>query len=221
MVTFLITSLFILGFLGLVIYFWQKPAPQIDTEFLLPQTGNRGLFADAPLQTDEEKQLAAAQLHNEIRRAARSGEINALDIAASLKDPEFYSEVVELLLHEAQDSKVLSIASHISRNNLIVTTALAEKFRQLWLSKPDRQSTAKMLHLTALANDASAFSSAVEAVVQLRRKGMLDDVSNEELQSLILSEYWLLSSTTRNSGAGFVLKQTIANAKHDLAQPNN
>jgi hypothetical protein len=41
-------------------------------------------------------------------------------------------------------------------------------------------------------------------------------LSAAELQQLLNSEFWLLSSSTRNSGAGFVLKRTLSLAKREL-----
>jgi hypothetical protein len=46
-------------------------------------------------------------------------------------------------------------------------------------------------------------------------------VSAAELQSLLVSEFWLLSSATRSSGAGFVLKRTLSRAKRELETVNN
>ena len=48
----------------------------------------------------------------------------------------------------------------------------------------------------------------------------LDD-NRAELQNLLNSEFWLLSSNTRNSGAGFVLKRTLSRAKSELERANN
>lgn len=215
MVTFLITSLFILGFLVLAVYFWQRPAPHDDVERLPPLRRHRALFAEvepAPAQS----QVDIEEQQTDILARARDGELQALDEAAALNKPKLYNEVLDSLLLNANESKVLAIASHVSRNELTVTPQLAKRFRQLWEASPDRQSTAKMLHLSARADDAAAFTAAVEAVLDSWRKQTLNDVSAEELNSLINSEYWLLSSAERSSGAGFVLKQTIAKAKNEL-----
>jgi len=48
------------------------------------------------------------------------------------------------------------------------------------------------------------------------RNDKLPDISAEELHSLINGEFWVLSSNTRSSGAGFVLKRTLATAKREL-----
>jgi hypothetical protein len=215
MVTFLITSLVILGFLGLAIYYWQKPTRQTDVELLAPPRENRALFAEVePLA--EESTVDNAKQCDAILERAQAGEFSALNDAFASKTSELYKQVVDALLKDANDSKVTSLASYISRNNLAVTVKFAERFQLLWEAAPNRQSTAKMLHVSALADDAATFTHAVEAVLKSSRNKALSDITTKELYSLITGEYWLLSSSQRNSGAGFVLKQTISKAKKDL-----
>jgi hypothetical protein len=52
------------------------------------------------------------------------------------------------------------------------------------------------------------------------RDGSLADLSAKDLQSLFNSEYWVLSSRTRTSGAGFVLKETLSRANRELELTN-
>jgi hypothetical protein len=86
---------------------------------------------------------------------------------------------------------------------------------------PDRSSTTKLLHVAALTDDAKNYGRAVDLVLMSWRDGSLADLSAVELQTLINSEYWVLSSRTRTSGAGFVLKDTLATAKRELERTNN
>ena len=86
---------------------------------------------------------------------------------------------------------------------------------------PNRSSTAKLLHVTALADDAKNFGRAIELVLMSWRDGSLADISAKDLQTLFNSEYWVLSSRTRTSGAGFVLKRTLSNANRELETTNN
>ena len=46
----------------------------------------------------------------------------------------------------------------------------------------------------------------------------LKDISPTELRTLFEGEFWVLSSRTRSSGAGFVVKQTLANARRELEE---
>ncbi len=86
---------------------------------------------------------------------------------------------------------------------------------------PNRSSTTKLLHIAALADDAKNYGRAVELVLMSWRDGSLADLSAGELQTLINSEYWTLSSHTRTSGAGFILKDTLAAAKSELEHTHN
>ena len=93
---------------------------------------------------------------------------------------------------------------------------LAEQFIESWQQLPDRASTAKMLHLAALSDDAMIYNAAVEAALRVWQNGGIPGLSAVELQALVNSEFWLLSSGTRSSGAGFLLKRTLAQAKRVL-----
>ena len=86
---------------------------------------------------------------------------------------------------------------------------------------PNRNSTAKLLHAAALSDDARNYGRAIELVLMSWRDGTLADLSAKELQSLFNSEYWVLSSRTRTSGAGFVLKETLSEANRELELANN
>lgn len=173
MVTLLITSIFVLGFFGLIgiaIYFWQKPARNSET-LELPPPHTMGLFTNA-----EPMQIATA--------------------------------VEDQLPAEKQEQS--------SDAELQARKTEAEQFIESWQESPDRNSTAKMLHLAALADDADFFCQAVETALSTWQRGSIPDLSAAELQTLFNSEFWVLSSRTRSSGAGFVLKRTLSRAKREL-----
>jgi hypothetical protein len=86
---------------------------------------------------------------------------------------------------------------------------------------PNRSTTAKLLHAAALSDNAKNYERAIELVLMSWRDGSLADLSAKELQSLFNSEYWVLSSSTRTSGAGFVLKQTLSSANQELELANS
>jgi hypothetical protein len=86
---------------------------------------------------------------------------------------------------------------------------------------PNRTSTANLLHAAALSDNAKNYGRAIELVLLSWRDGSLSDLSPRELQSLFNSEYWVLSSHTRISGAGFVLKETLSSANRELESTNN
>jgi hypothetical protein len=46
-------------------------------------------------------------------------------------------------------------------------------------------------------------------------------MSTQELRSILESEFWILSSTTRSSGAGFLLKRALRSAHRELEAAGN
>lgn len=171
MVTFLFTSVFVLGLLAIAIYFWQKPANRSETIGLPPlPEERRGLFSDVrvnQLRPPIEKQLAEGP------------KVDAETFQDALKAIKAFQE------------------------------------------SPNRTTTTNLLHIAAVADDAKNYGRAVELVLMSWRDGTLSDLSARELQSLFNSEYWVLSSRTRTSGAGFVLKETLSSANRELESTNN
>jgi hypothetical protein len=214
MVTLLITSVFVFGLIAIAIFFWQKAAntsQPIDLP-LPPQPA--GLFSDfkpaeLPSATEDPKKA--------VIESATKGDRTALAQAHALNDSALYEEALNLFMAQIDsEPKLLSLVSHVTRNELPVSKALAQRSIDYWKNSPDKHSTAKMLHLAALSDDAETFRQAVELALNSWRSGKLPDISAVELQSLINGEFWVLSSNTRSSGAGFVLKRTLATAKREL-----
>jgi hypothetical protein len=168
MVTFLLTSVLILGLIAIAIYFWQKPVNR-SQPIELPLPEPRGLFSDFrlnQLRVPTEKRPADARV-----------------------DSNAFEEAVQAI--------------------------------RAFQESPDKSSTTKLLHVAALTDNAKTYGRAVELVLMSWRDGSLADLSAVELQALINSEYWLLSSATRSSGAGFVLKRTLSTANRELEPGNN
>jgi hypothetical protein len=178
MVTFLFTSVFVLGLIAIAIYFWQKPAKTSQTiEFPLPPQQQRGLFSDF--------------------------RVNQLTSPTEDRLPE---DVPEVDTAQTDESKAFEEAIEAIR---------------VWEQSPNRSSTAKMLHVAALSDNAKTYGEAIELVLRSWRDGSLTDLSARELQALFNSEYWVLSSKARTSGVGFVLKQTLSNANRELEATDN
>ncbi|HKS11076.1 MAG TPA: hypothetical protein VJS13_16115 [Pyrinomonadaceae bacterium] len=121
----------------------------------------------------------------------------------------------------AEEEEQAERDEHAHSDELEAKKALAEEFIDAWQVSPDRVSTAKMLHLAALADDADTFRTAVETALNVWQRGSVPDLSAAELQTLFNSEFWILSSAARSSGAGFVLKRTLSRAKRELERANN
>lgn len=171
MVTFLFTSVLVLGLLAIAIYFWQKPANRSETIGLPPlPEQRRGLFSDFRV--------------NQLRPPTKN--------QLAEKGPEVVAE----------------------------TFQEAIKAIKAFQESADRSSTTNLLHIAALSDDAKNYGRAVELVLMSWRDGSLRDLSARELQALFNSEYWVLSSRTRTSGAGFVLKEMLSSAKRELESTN-
>ena len=229
MVIFLITSILLLGLLAISVYFWQKPSKRPSTAELPPPINPRGLFdqggSDTAIQvgttlsTDVDSKRAREAL---LERAAQ-GDKSVLQEAHELSDRTVYDDVLNALVNKAESSsQLLSLVSKVRQHELPVNEALAASLTEFWQRSPDRSSTAKMLHIAALSDNAEVFKTAVELSLRFWREGKLADVSAIELQALFQGEFWVLSSGTRTSGAGFVLKRILASARNELgATPDN
>jgi hypothetical protein len=224
MVTLLITSFLLLAGITYVVYLWQRPSSQDETEFILPPPRAASLFDDDGLSNPPPRELAAGEaVEAEQREAlfarAEAGDKEALLEAHATRDLALYDEVLNKLIEQADsDQSLLALASYISRSDapLRINRGLAEKFIESWQKAPDRNSTAKMLHVAARANDAGLYQTAIETSYQFWRARRLPGIHADELRQLIESEFWILAPEVRNSGAGFVLKRKLAHLRRQL-----
>lgn len=228
MVTVLVTSFLLLAAISYALYRWQRasaleePQPALETR----PRGSALFSAISPEQqaalvaADEEAERASAR--SALLARARQGEVKALDEAARADDAGLYDEALDALTDSAADSdaRLLSLVSHIARHEgLRVNRKLAAKFLEGWKREPGHATTARMLHIVALAGDAALYGEAVEEVAERWRTGGVPGLSAAELQQLVESEYWVLPAASRSSGAGFVLKRTIAGLRRQLTMP--
>src|SRR5258705_13560346 len=178
MVTLLITSILILGLFAIAIYFWQKPANRIETIELPRPEHARGLFGDSQLN-----QIAPAPAENQnqphrLSLIALAGEGNkdALRQAHDLNN-EVYNEVLnKFVARTTSAAQVISLASHVTEQNLPVNKALAVAVVESWRQNADRKSTAKMLHIAAPSNRAETYRKAVGEALEFWRQGKLRDI---------------------------------------------
>jgi hypothetical protein len=219
MVTLLFTTAAILVLFGIVIYFWQKPVAGDSARVLPPPPNARGLFdAESSTEADDAEHHALMfQQREELIKQAKNGEREPLVAANRNGDPKLYDRVLtELVQVSDSDPKLLSLLSYVSQNELPVNRSLAEAVLVSWRVAPDRGSSARALHFAALSDDPDIYRSAVESALQLWRAARLGDISAIELRALFDGEFWVLSSRSRSSGAGFVLKRTLDGARREL-----
>ena len=222
MVALLFTAIFIIGLLAIPLFFWALRARGAEENLLPPPEPPRGLFSDKdgfesailppPADPNERENE-----RNSLRERAKAGDKSALVEAQALGDRNFYDEVLnQLTLNADGGPTLLALASYVTRNELPVNRKLAEALISSWKVSPGRSSTATTLHLTALADDADLYQSTVDAALGFWRQGLLANVSAAELKALFDGEFWVLSAQTRSSGAGFILKRKLANARREL-----
>jgi hypothetical protein len=224
MVTLLITSFLLLAGITYAVYLWQRPSSKESAEALLPPPGGGGLFGDELSEPPPQRELRGAPAVSEGERQqllsrAEAGEKKALDDARALGDGALYDEVLNILTERADsDKSLLALVSYIARSDssLSVNRHLAEKFIESWKGAPDRTTTMKMLHVAAGAGDARLYQTAIETAYQFWCDRRLSGISADELRQLIEGEFWLLAPEVRNSGAGFLLKRTLARLRKQL-----
>ena len=235
MLSFFFISALAILLLGLGFYFWRSSSSESSNERALPPRPDfAGLFQDQkyPRVTNESgvenRKLTADQdALREQRRAllarAAQGERAMLIEADAIGDPQLYDEALNILVDGADsDPKLLSLVSFVmGHEGLGVNPKLVRRVLDSWRSEPGRGATSKMLHITARANDAKLLDEAIEAALEVWRDGRIPDMSAAELWSLCNGEFWTLSAEQRNSGAGFVLKRTLAKCQHELQAATN
>lgn len=220
MVTLLLIALAIFAVIGIGLYFSQKSTPDGSERVLPPPPDLHGLFAETSSSREAEREMAIAAQEAEqsaLIERAQNNERSALDDAHQTKDAALYDRVLTELLRLADsDAKLVTLMSYVSKNELPVNVELATAVVASWQKSPDRSGTSKALHFAALSDDANVYREAVELALQFWREGKLSDVSAVEMRALFDGEFWILSSRTRSSGAGFILKRTLDSARREL-----
>lgn len=221
MITLLFSSVLILGLLVLAVYLWQKPASRSEVNELPPPPDPRGLFTTPEEPAQIETQLDDEHIRSELISLASAGDKSALQKARELDGAQLYDELLNVLVAATtSDAQLLSLTSYVIRHEWPVNTTLAKACIVSWQKAPDRSSTAKTLHIAALCDDADIYRNAAELAVQFWREEKIPNLTAVELNALLNGEYWVLSSATRSSGAGFVLKRSLASARRELDQTN-
>jgi hypothetical protein len=223
MVTFLITSLFLLATFAVVIYLRRKPGSGESFHVQLPAVPPRvtSLFEDRTAQLVRVSKPGHSS--EELKARAEAGDRSVLADARRVNADAVYAETLRILTERCStDDEFLRLVSFVARDeNLMVTPDLATGLIERWKQQSDRIHVSEMLHVTALSNDAALYRSACRAAVDFYLSGKLPRIKATALSSLIEGEYWILSSDARASGAGFVLKQSIAEFRKQLVSRIN
>jgi hypothetical protein len=205
---------------GIGFYFWLKSAQDSSERVLPPSPDFHGLFAEqatrAEIKSQEDLERAAL-VESSLLDRARAGDKSTLIDAKEGGDADLYDRILNVFVQQTDsDAALLSLISFVAQNDLHVSVPLANAVIASYRKSPSREGTAKALHFAALSDDADLYGETVELVLKLWREGKLPNITTEELRTLFEGEFWILSSRSRSSGAGFVLKQTLADARREL-----
>lgn len=182
------------------------------------------LFAEQHVEDSRQLAIADARLRDQNHRQrllnlASEGEESVLEEASKYDDSEFYAEVLKALTAQANSPERLrSIANYIvDSQELRSSREFAETMMELWRLPVTQRSLADMLYLSALADDADVFTRAIYAALELWQLDLRTKVTTKDFMATVESAYWLVSGEVRYSGAGFLLKQAIADVRRELA----
>ena len=205
--------------IGLARLLTKRQLPTEVPRFQLSDHSSRSLFGkQAPTCNGQ----TAGELRKALLARAQAGDTQALIEADKIREPDLYYEVLDTLveLTSSRQEEFDALVSHILKHDLRANSNLANRSIGQFRTTPEWRRTAETLHLAALADNAATFEMAVDAALLLWSEGRLGRLSAEELQELFESEYWVISSEARRSGAGFALKQKLAEVRRQLAIAN-
>jgi len=225
----LIISFLLLTAISFAIYRSKRWSSNASLESGPAPRRPRSLF-DERILPEESKNSAADRRREEFSKLraallarAAQGDKDTLREARTIGDPSLYSEVLDALLGQAGSSteNLCALASYITRSeDLRSNTKLVESLIEAWKRAPGEVPLAEVLHVAALSDDAAVYQKACEAALQFWRNNSVPFTSAKTLYALIESQYWVLAPQARSSGAGFVLKQTLAEARRELTIAN-
>jgi hypothetical protein len=189
----------------------------------LPPYGARGLFDDADakrLGAGDDEGAASEDFERELRERASRGDLHALDDALATGRAPLYTLTLSELLERSKDdpARLRSLADFVARGEgLRSSPALASALIEDWEREPSRAYAPTLMRAAGLSGDAAVFERAMSAVLLAWLGGRLPDAGADELRALFDAEYWLLPSEARRSGAGFQLKQKLAQVRRSLS----
>lgn len=221
----LIITLLLLVAASFVIIRSKRSKPNDSSKFDYFPPPPRGLFGEengralAGAQSKAEQDKCARR-RVKMREMAARGDEEALVEAWLEGDPAFYREVLDALVAglQSRPRQLLAVASMIVRSDAMRgSRTLSESLLKLFRADAASVSPTDLLRAAALSDDAGVYADAVEAIIRKYGEGRLPKrFSAGDLPELFEGEYWMLAPEARASGAGFLLKQKLADARRTL-----
>jgi hypothetical protein len=216
----LIIFIAVLAVIGAVffIYVVQSRPTQREIEPIPPSRHFDGLFESNRTVAPQDVQQIEARRNNFFARA-RCGDFKALVDARDTRDEALYCEVLNAIVDWAAESqeKLETLVSHVKNNELRGNKRLAQRVIENWKAAPGRRSTIEMIHIAALSDDAETYAQAVDAAMDLWRRGYLAKLSTDELVELFVSQFWVIAPESRRGGGGYALKRRLLGLRRELA----
>lgn len=201
----------------------RRSRSNADVELLPPPYDARGLFGGDGVRAalPEAVDTAASEdFEKELRERASRGDLETLNEAHDSGRAKLYDLILGILLERSEGDAVAlrALVDFVARGeDLRSNAALAAASLEDFVREPARSRVPALLRVAALSDDAAAFERAMTAVLRALLEERLPGSNADELRALFDSEYWLLSSESRRSGAGFQLKQNLAQVRRSLA----
>lgn len=202
---------------------------EVNFQLEPPAAHHRTLFSEPeavgvrPLRATTTAAAAAHPFTSEQRTVllgrAATGDLATLREAHHSLDAALYRDTLNRLIAHAEDSAVTmgALATHIlDSGDLRANAQLAQWMMREWRHSPDRRTTAQMVHLAALSDDAATYQRAIELTLKMWSERKLPDLSGKLLSGLVESQYWVLTPEARRGGAGFVLKCVVSDVSRQL-----
>lgn len=216
----LILIILIIAFAGaaalvFAVYHQNRALPDREARAELPREPAM-LFGE---KTSDEDAGSAAAANDRAAILARAAQGELATLGEAHKNARLYDEVLNALIDAFdRQGNIAGLVRHIAdSDDLRGNVRLAERVIAAWQSAPDRRSTVNMLHVAALADQASTYRRAVDLAVAAFKNGRLNSFSIDDFFDLLESQFWVLATEARCGGDGFALKKRLAEVGRELA----
>jgi hypothetical protein len=216
----LIISVFLIVAASIAILRTKRPPSNNDVRYFPPGFQPPRLFDEGNAPDEESETKASEEFEKSLLSRASCGDLEVLKEARASGIADLYQRILDKLVERCVGNadELRSLADFITRNEeLRANAALAVALLEDWERSPSRAFVPQLLRVAALSDDAATFERAMSSVLRARGDGRLKDMSVDEMRSLFEGEYWLLSSESKRSGAGFLLKQRLAYVRRELS----
>jgi hypothetical protein len=174
----------------------------------------------AHIEQFKQKQIFADQ-REKLLTWASLVDFSNLDNRPILEDKKLWAKswqtAIEILTERAvSEDDVRRLTAFCLSNAFDVNNNLVIAFQKIWASAPDARTTAEMFRLAAHADDAETFLEVLIEAEHFVKTGALSEFSAPEICELAESHRWLLSQSSRTSGAGFLIKEKMAELRREI-----